>query len=129
VRVVVNTTYANNMIIGTVYRNGQDIAVTLIEVGLAWHFERFAYQQSASARKSYSDAQSYASAARVGLWAEDKPIPPWAFRGEPIILSPKIERKYFLGPRGGCYYVSESGRKVYVQDKTLCGLAPPETKP
>lgn len=30
------------------------------------------------------------------------------------------DRKYILGPRGGCYYVSESGRKVYVKDKSLC---------
>lgn len=29
-------------------------------------------------------------------------------------------RTYFLGPRGGCYYVSDSGRKVYVKDKSLC---------
>lgn len=28
-------------------------------------------------------------------------------------------RKYILGPRGGCHYVSESGRKVYV-DKSHC---------
>ena len=34
--------------------------------------------------------------------------------------SPK--RTYILGPRGGCYYVSDSGSKVYVKDKSLCGV-------
>jgi ketosteroid isomerase-like protein len=29
------------------------------------------------------------------------------------------ERKYVLGPRGGCYYLSESGRKIYV-DRSNC---------
>ncbi|MGB7201456.1 MAG: thermonuclease family protein [Pyrinomonadaceae bacterium] len=129
VRVVINTTYGKDMIIGSLYRNGQDIGLTLIEQGLAWHFKRFAFQQNASARKSYSDAQSSASAARIGLWADEKPVAPWDFRGESTILPSKNERKYLVGPKGGCYYVSESGRKVYVQDKTLCGLSPPLTKP
>lgn len=30
-------------------------------------------------------------------------------------------RTYILGPRGGCYYMSDSGSKVYVKDKSLCG--------
>lgn len=38
----------------------------------------------------------------------------------PSITAAPSQRTYILGPRGGCYYVSESGRKVYVKDKTLC---------
>lgn len=30
-------------------------------------------------------------------------------------------RTYIRGPRGGCYYLTDSGRKVYVKDKSLCG--------
>jgi uncharacterized protein YgiM (DUF1202 family) len=30
-----------------------------------------------------------------------------------------VARVYFRGPRGGCYYLSGSGRKVYV-DRSLC---------
>lgn len=29
-------------------------------------------------------------------------------------------RTYVRGPRGGCYYLSDSGKKVYVSDKNLC---------
>jgi endonuclease YncB( thermonuclease family) len=31
------------------------------------------------------------------------------------------ERKYILGPRGGCYYLNSQGIKVYVRNKALCG--------
>jgi hypothetical protein len=30
-----------------------------------------------------------------------------------------VDRGYITGPRGGCYYLSGSGRKVYV-DRSLC---------
>lgn len=30
-----------------------------------------------------------------------------------------VDRGYIRGPRGGCYYISGSGRKVYV-DRSLC---------
>lgn len=30
------------------------------------------------------------------------------------------ERKYFLGPRGGCYYINEKKVRVYLGDKSLC---------
>ena len=29
-------------------------------------------------------------------------------------------RTYIKGSRGGCYYLNESGKKVYVKDKSLC---------
>lgn len=34
------------------------------------------------------------------------------------------DREYMTGARGGCYYLSESGKKVYVKDKSLCESAP-----
>lgn len=35
------------------------------------------------------------------------------------ISRPSYGRMYYRGPRGGCYYYSSSGRKVYV-DRSLC---------
>lgn len=144
VRVVVHAMGSSGVVVGTVYSKGRDVGLTLLEKGLAWHYKRFPYQQSAASRKTYSDAESSASAARAGIWADASPTPPWEFRGDsnsPVqgaadpgpANRPSTRasdgRTYKLGPRGGCYYVSESGGKVYVQDKTLCGVAPPETKP
>lgn len=31
----------------------------------------------------------------------------------------KSSRKYYLGPRGGCYYINSNGNKTYV-DRSLC---------
>jgi endonuclease YncB( thermonuclease family) len=132
VRVEVYTMYGDHSCIGTVYLNGHDVALSLLETGMAWHFKRYAYQQSAESRKSYSEAQSYALEAGLGLWADDRPTPPWVFRGDPLGAgkigsdpspAPTSGRKYNLGPRGGCYYVSDSGNKVYVKDKSLCNPA------
>jgi cytoskeletal protein RodZ len=35
--------------------------------------------------------------------------------------SNKSDREYLVGAKGGCYYLTESGKKVYVSDKSLCG--------
>jgi hypothetical protein len=158
--------YAKGMVIGTVFRDGRDVGLGLLEKGFAWHYKRFAYQQPSSDRKSYSEAQDYASTAGLGLWSEQRPTPPWIFRGEgtagtaapatpaansasiaggsakdskPVVpssvsatnrsSSPNSGRKYILGPRGGCYYVSNSGSKVYVKDKSLCGVSQSDAKP
>jgi len=142
VRAVYHSKDSSGRLIATVYQNGRDVGLIQIESGLAWHYKRFSYEQTASARKSYADAQSIAVADRRGLWDDKSPIPPWVFRGDtfsvqsavPVNLAnrPPVqngERKYLLGPRGGCYYVSESGAKVYVKDKTLCGSAAPVDKP
>ncbi|HMO80290.1 MAG TPA: hypothetical protein PKD24_05830 [Pyrinomonadaceae bacterium] len=41
--------------------------------------------------------------------------------GRPVTeVTPPEARTYILGPRGGCYYLNSSGRKVYV-NKELCG--------
>lgn len=36
------------------------------------------------------------------------------------INDPQKDRKYFLGPRGGCYYINEKKVRVYLGDKSLC---------
>lgn len=40
---------------------------------------------------------------------------------EPAKKAGANDKKYIKGSRGGCYYLIESGRKVYVKDKSLCG--------
>jgi endonuclease YncB( thermonuclease family) len=121
--------------IGSVYLAGRDVGLAQVERGMAWHYKYAAADQPADARKKYALAQEKAMSEKLGLWEDDDPKAPWDFRGDP----PPVEtqksaaagpaettaadgKKYILGPRGGCYYVSESGRKVYVKDKTLCGV-------
>lgn len=133
--------------IANIYVDGDDIGLKLLEAGLAWHFKKYSYDQAANDRKRYAQAEVQARAERRGLWEDKSPVPPWEFRGEDLfdtkaalapktsipIASPEVKKtdailtsdsmgkKYVLGPRGGCYYLNDSGVKVYVRDKSLCG--------
>ncbi len=147
VKVVVLAKDSGGRLIGTVFLDGQDVGLTQLENGMAWYYKRYAYDQTSAARKAYADAQTKAAADRKGLWEGKNQIPPWVFRGEiftssapavthvvPVptnasLPAQTVERKYFLGPRGGCYYLNDAGAKVYVKDKSLCGSPQPEDKP
>ncbi len=48
--------------------------------------------------------------------ATDQPSKPAATS----VTKTAADRKYILGPRGGCYYLTEQGAKVYVRNKELC---------
>jgi len=149
VRIVVSARDGNDSLIGMVYYDDRDIGLRLLEKGMAWYSKKSASAQTPDGRKIYADAQAHASSEAIGLWAEDKPVPPWVFRGEDTpsdaagvepekpeaaevsTPTPLVDdgRKYVLGPRGGCYYVAESGRRVYVKDKRRCGVTAADAKP
>ncbi|HET6891918.1 MAG TPA: thermonuclease family protein [Pyrinomonadaceae bacterium] len=66
--------------VGKVLLEGNDICIRQIEEGLAWHFKKYESEQPAMDRGAYSRAESDARAARVGLWRDPHPVPPWEFR-------------------------------------------------
>ncbi|MHB8055478.1 MAG: thermonuclease family protein [Candidatus Aminicenantales bacterium] len=53
---------------------GRDLSLELIRKGLAWHFTRY------SSEAELSSAEKEAKRAKIGLWAEPDPTPPWKFR-------------------------------------------------
>lgn len=57
-----------------------DVGLAQIRAGLAWHFERYASAQPPAQRSAYAAAQAQARESRLGLWAEDRPVPPWTHR-------------------------------------------------
>ena len=63
---------------------GVDVGLRMVELGLAWHFKRYAGSQPLEEATSYAVAESTARSARVGLWrdlgAATEPIPPWDWR-------------------------------------------------
>lgn len=67
-------------ILGKVWVNQTDANLEQIRRGLAWHFTKYAKEQLIEERTSYSRTQENAKSARVGLWAEPNPIPPWDWR-------------------------------------------------
>jgi endonuclease YncB( thermonuclease family) len=128
VRVVVHAADTAGTFHGNVYQKGRDVGLLLVEMGMAWYFDRHAETESAAGRQAYADAQASASMAREGLWLDRKPEAPWIFRHEQPVRdivkaetsAPTRDREYILGPHDDCYYVAENGQKVYQQDKSLC---------
>jgi endonuclease YncB( thermonuclease family) len=131
VKVLVHKKGEFDRYIGSVYIDGRDVGLTQVEDGMAWHYKALSYEQSAEDRKRYSMAEQKAKTDRKGLWEEKDPVAPWDFRGDVKVeenlatntvkvTNTATGRTYTLGPRGGCYYLNESGVKVYVRDKTLC---------
>jgi endonuclease YncB( thermonuclease family) len=54
--------------------------LALVTSGLAWHFKRYAHEQSEEDRERYAFAEQEARAKRAGLWSDPDPVPPWEWR-------------------------------------------------
>ena len=67
-------------LVGKVLLNGRDINITQIEAGLAWHYKKYATEQSPEDRQRYARAEEQARAARHGLWQDGRSVPPWDYR-------------------------------------------------
>jgi micrococcal nuclease len=75
--------------IGRVAVDGKDVNAAMLEVGMAWHYDKY------DDRKSMADRHEAAKTAGLGLWADPRPIPPWEWR-----KMSKEERKPFRQPAG-----------------------------
>lgn len=58
----------------------QDVGLSQIESGLAWHYKKYQLEQAPEDRKSYSKKEDSARVHRLGLWSEESPMAPWDFR-------------------------------------------------
>ncbi|WP_295002490.1 thermonuclease family protein [uncultured Dechloromonas sp.] len=67
-------------IIGKVFLGNKDVNLTQITSGMAWHYKRYANEQSMTDRGSYAQAEEEAKLKRRGLWKDQNPTPPWDFR-------------------------------------------------
>jgi endonuclease YncB( thermonuclease family) len=67
-------------LVGKVIVQGVDCNKRQIDLGLAWHYKQYQKEQTSSDRQRYAQVEEAARALRVGLWADDEPIPPWNFR-------------------------------------------------
>ncbi|MDP2025620.1 thermonuclease family protein [Sulfuriferula sp.] len=66
--------------IGKVLVNGQDVNLEQIRRGCGWHYKKYQNEQSLDDRLSYNSAEESARASKVGLWADNNPMPPWDWR-------------------------------------------------
>lgn len=66
--------------IGTVYTGGQDACLAMIQQGMAWHYTRYASTQPGNEALRYNLEARKAMVARIGLWRDPSPLPPWEWR-------------------------------------------------
>lgn len=69
-----------NRQVGKVLVNGIDANLAQVRNGMAWHYKKFEKEQSLEDRNEYSTAEQRARSSGLGLWVEDKPLPPWEYR-------------------------------------------------
>jgi endonuclease YncB( thermonuclease family) len=64
----------------TVVVSGFDVGLEQIRRGMAWHYKRYAHEQTSGDRSAYAAAEATARKAGLGLWREPAPMPPWEWR-------------------------------------------------
>lgn len=57
-----------------------DVSLRQLEAGLAWHYRKYAHEQPSEERERYAAAENVARDARLGLWRDPSPMPPWEWR-------------------------------------------------
>ena len=62
--------------------DGVDVGLEQVRRGFAWHYVKYAHEQSPQARLDYAQAEEQARIARSGLWTVTTPTPPWDYRRE-----------------------------------------------
>jgi endonuclease YncB( thermonuclease family) len=56
------------------------VNLVLVVDGWAWHYKKYAGEQSSSDRLLYASAEEDARSQRSGLWSDPHAIPPWDWR-------------------------------------------------
>ncbi len=67
-------------VVAAVSADGQDVGLAQLRAGMAWHFRRYARDQSIEQRQAYARAEAQAREVRAGLWRDRDPLEPWLFR-------------------------------------------------
>lgn len=78
--------------IATLLFEGEDVNLQLIHAGLAWHYTKYALEQTDESAARYSNAELKARMQAVGLWQADSPQAPWDWRADRKRKS--VEAKY-----------------------------------
>ena len=66
--------------LGKVLLAGLDCNLVQVKRGLAWHYKQYQREQSPTDQQRYAAAEIEARAAKLGLWRDADPVPPWEFR-------------------------------------------------
>lgn len=64
--------------VALVEHNGQSVNLALVAEGHAWHYPQYCKSQGICPK--IEAAENKAREARLGLWQDNKPVPPWEWR-------------------------------------------------
>lgn len=67
-------------VVGNLKIDGRDLGLLMVQRGHAWHFKRFAQEQSAAVQRAYAQAEARARQNGLGLWSDPRAQPPWQWR-------------------------------------------------
>lgn len=70
----------NGPALAKVQFDGRDVNLELLQLGLAWWYQRFAGEQTTEDQADYAAAEQSAREGSVGLWTDFAPDPPWEWR-------------------------------------------------
>lgn len=82
VRVEWHTHDRYQRLVGQVFIGTEDVGLSLLSHGLAWHYRAYAKGQTPLDRQAYSAAEEAARTAQRALWTDADPTPPWDWRRE-----------------------------------------------
>lgn len=103
--------------VGKILVNGRDANLEQIKAGMAWWYEKYRKEQSLADQEIYQVAERQAQLRRIGLWRDANPMAPWDWRhGGPVAqnqVCPCASGTTCVGPKGGIYCLTPSGRKKY----------------
>lgn len=88
--------------LGHIYINGEWVNLQMVKLGAAWHYKQY------SKDKRLADAEDSAREAKIGLWRDAKPIPPWDWRKG--VRGEEVRNIQPRGPPG----VDSSSKVVYI---------------
>lgn len=67
-------------LVGKILVAGTDANLQMVRNGFAWHYKKYAREQSSDDRERYAAAEVAARFGRQGLWGDADPVAPWDFR-------------------------------------------------
>ena len=66
--------------LGKIIVDGLDANLEQVKSGMAWHYKKYQKEQAEADRTAYAEAEELAKSAKLGLWSDNAPVPPWDWR-------------------------------------------------
>lgn len=106
---------------------GIDCNLPQIELGMAWHYKKYASEQPAAEPRAYEAAEDVARSAKRGLWSDPHAMAPWEWRNGdgPGTQKGEAQRAHAAGEcdcdaalictgkRGSSYCITRAGSRRY----------------